>query len=356
MRTTFVIAFVIAVLLLTAFRFFYARVVTPPDAPDTAITQAWWDGLSAEWKTILRINQDFQKHHVDIFTLQQEYVNRLNAPGEAPYGEMNTSLKELHAMRRFELGYADFYERAIRRQYLVRNDRIDLSTLGNLDTLYLVNGPGDLTPLEKFPHLKVLILNYCGIDANDPGAQTLDLEPLKHLKALKVLHCSSVALTSLTPLANLVNLEELYCDNSSVTSLAPLKKLVGLKRLAFGPKVQDASAISRLVHLEELYLQECRQIPALSRLSNLKKLTFSESELSLVDARYRLRSLDFLRDLPKLECLDLAHTSYSGSLAQLYHLQHLKAVTLPPVNSAEVRAFEKANPGCKVINSIEFGR
>ncbi|HEX8528536.1 MAG TPA: hypothetical protein VF646_00870, partial [Cytophagales bacterium] len=302
MRTPFVIA-AVAVLLLTAFKFFYARVVTPPYVPQTAITQAWWDGLPAEWKAILRINQQFQQHHVDVFALQQEYLNRLNAPGEAAYGEMNTSLRELHAMRRFGLGYADLYERAIRRQYLTRSDDVDLFTLGNLDTLYLVNGPGDLTPLEKFPHLQVLIVNDCGVDPVDPTAHPLDLAPLKHLKALKVLHCSSVTLTSLAPLQDLVHLEELHCDHSSVTSLAPLKKLVRLKRLALGPKVQDAAVVSRLVHLEELYLQECRQIPDLSGLRELKKLVFSESELSLVDARYQLRSLDFLRDLPQLECL-----------------------------------------------------
>jgi Leucine-rich repeat (LRR) protein len=343
-------------MLLAAFKFFYTQVAKPRYSPQTSITQEWWDGLSEEWKTILIINQNFQKHHVNIFTLQKQYMNRLNAPGEAEYSEMTTSLKELHEMRRFDLGYTDFYELAIRQNYLSRNDRINLSTLGNLDTLYMVNGPGDLTPLEKFPHLKVLILNYGGIGFGDSSEQKLEVEPLKYLKALKVFHCSSIALKSLTPLEDLVNLEELRCDNSSITSLAPIKKLVSLKRLAFGPKVQDASSISRLVNLEELYLQDCKQLPDLSRLKKLKKLTVSESELALVDTRYRTRSLDFLQDLPELEFLDLNYTSYKGSLERLYNLQNLKAVTLPPVSSTEARAFEKTNKECKVINSIVFER
>jgi hypothetical protein len=353
MRITIIIA--IIVIILAALKLFYHRVTKPGYLPQTTITQAWWDGLSEEWKTILVINQNFRKHHVNIFTLQREYMNRLNAPGEREYSEMNTSLYELNEMRRFNLKYTDLYEMAIRKQYLTANDRIDLATLGNLDTLYMVSGPGDLAPLEKFPRLKVLILNYCGVDPSAPGEQKLDVEPVKYLKELKVFHCASIALTSLAPLENLVNLEELRCDNSKATSLAPIRNLDNLKRLSCGPNLQNTSAVSRLVNLEELHLQECTQIPDLRRLKKLKKLFVSESELSLVDARYRTRNLDFLKHLPALEFLDLDHTSYRGSLERLYDLPNLKAVTLPPVSSDEARAFKKANQNCQVINSIAFG-
>jgi hypothetical protein len=353
------VTLLIVIMLIVALKLLYHLLVNTShsltQAPSTPITKEWWDGLSEEWKTILIINQNFQKQGVNIFTLQKQYMHRLNSPAEEEYGEMNTSLNELHKLSRFELSYADFYELAIRQKYLQRKDSINLETLGALDTIYMVSGPGDLTPLEKFPHLTVLILNYCGLDFTAPDEQKLDLEPLKHLKELKVLHCTSVALQSLTPLKNLVNLEELLCDNSSITSLSPIKNLINLKKVAFGPKISDPSPISQLINLEELYLQAGKQLPDFSRLKKLRKLTVIESELALVQASYRIDDLDFLKDLPTLEFLDLYFISYKGSLHLLNDLQHLKAVTVPPVRSTEVRSFEKANKECKVINSIQFG-
>jgi hypothetical protein len=344
-------------ILLAALKFLYKPVTQPGFPPKTSISKEWWDGLSDEWKTILLINQNFQKQNVNIFTLQKEYMNRLNTAGEAQYSAMNSALSDLHKMSRFDLGYTDLYQRAIRTNYLTRTDSIDLATLGNLDTLYMVNGPGDLTPLVNFPHLKVLILNYCGIDGSAPmDKQSLDLEPLKYLKELKVLHCSSIALQSLTPIKDLLNLEELFCDNSSITSLAPLKNIDNLKRLSFGPKVLNASSVSHLKNLQELYIDGCKQIPDLSGLKNLQKLCVAESELAIVDASYRIDKLNFLKNLTKLEFLDLTYTSYKGSLKVLYGLQNLKAITLPPVSSSEVTAFKKAVRNCEVINAITFER
>jgi hypothetical protein len=353
------VTLLIVIMLIVALKLLYHLLVNTShsltQAPSTPITKEWWDGLSEEWKTILIINQNFQKQGVNIFTLQKQYMHRLNSPGEAPYSEMNTSLNELHKLSRFELSYADFYELAIRQKYLQRKDSINLETLSALDTIYMVSGPGDLTPLEKFPHLTVLILNYCGLDFTAPDEQKLDLEPLKHLKELKVLHCTSVALHSLTPLKSLVNLEELLCDNSSITSLSPIKNLINLKRVACGPKISDLSPISHLINLEELYLQVGKHLPTFSRLKKLKKLTVLESELALIDGSYRINDLDFLKDLQALEYLDLYFISYKGHLYLLNDLQHLKAVTVPPVSSTEVRSFEKANKDCKVINSFQFG-
>jgi hypothetical protein len=345
------------IMLIAGLKIFFSLVSTPGYPAETPIDQEWWDGLSEEWKTILLINQNFQKQNVDIFTLQNDYINRLNTAGEADYSPMNQSLQELHEAKRFSLSYSDMYARAIRTNYLIQNDSIDLPTLANLETLYMVNGPGDLTPLKKFPHLKVLIINYCGGDSNVPMAeQLLDVEPLKYLTELKVLHCSSIALKSLTPIKDLVNLEELNCDNSSVTSLAPLKNLTGLKRLSFGANVTNAGAISHLKNLEELYMSGCKQLPNLSKLKKLQKLCISESELAIVDSHYRITNIGFLKDLTKLEFLDLQYTSYKGNLDALYGLKNLKAITLPPVSSSDMQAFKKTNESCVIINSFQFDR
>jgi hypothetical protein len=329
----------------------------PDHTTETPIDKAWWDGLTEEWRTIFRINQQFSKQGVDIFKLQDEYVNRLNTAGEAAYSALNRSLYDLHEAKRFDLSYTDLYARALRKKYLVKNDTIDLVTLAGLDIVYMVNGPADLTPLKKFPHLKVLIINYCGVDNNIPlKKQLLDLEPLRHLSALEVLHCTSSVLQSLEPIRELVNLQELRCDNSGITSLGPLKKLVNLKRLSVGSNVTNAAAISRLVNLEELYIKGVKQLPDLSRLRSLKTLRIAESEMALVNGSYRINNLDFLKDLPKLEYLDLNMISYRENLSALVGLQQLKAITLPPVSSSAMLAFKEAHTGCVIINSFQFQR
>ncbi len=95
---------------------------------------------------------------------------------------MNTSLRNFNELNKFSLGYQDMSARALREKKIKPQKSINLKTLSDLDTLYIVNGPGDLTPLKKFPHLKVLIINYCGVGYNIPlRNQRLDLEPLRKM-------------------------------------------------------------------------------------------------------------------------------------------------------------------------------
>ena len=253
---------------------------------------------------------------------------------------------------KFSLGYPDLYARAIKYKFVVANDSINLATLKDLDRIYMVNGPGDLTPLKKFTNLKVLILNDCGIDNAVPiKNQLLDLEPLRYLKKLQVLHCSSNALQSIEPISELVELQELRLDNSSVTDLSPLKNMVNLERLSVGSKVDTAPVIAGLVSLKALYLKGCRQIPDLSKLVKLNRLAVEENDLAVIDGSYRIKSIDFLKPLTNIEYLDLDNTSYKGDLALLDSFQNLKVITLPPVNSAARVEFKKHHNNCVIINA-----
>jgi Leucine-rich repeat (LRR) protein len=335
-------------------KFFYDRFSTMH--PDTTITEEWWDGLSEEWKSILIVNQSFQKQKADIFKIQKEYVNRLNKNGETNLSEINTSLHELVEGNRFALGYRDFYERAIRTDHIVRGDSIDLKTLETLETIYMVNGPGDLSPLIKFPHLKVLVINFCGIDPNAPGEEHLDLSPLKYLKELKILHCSSIALKSLSPIKDLKNLEELFCENSGVTTVGPLENLISLKKLSFGSGILKAPQVSRLINLEELHISGCKEMPDLSKLRNLKKLSIAEHEMAIVNSSFRINKINFLTPLTSLEFLDMQFTSYKGTLEPLLQLSNLKAVAFSPVSPSEVEAFKEKRKGCVILNDFQFER
>ena len=344
-------------MLLAGLQFLFNSFSTAESKAGSSIDKAWWDGLSKEWKTIFLINQNFKKQRLDIFSLQNDYINRLNDEGEEDYSEMNKSLHDLNQIKKFSLGYNDLYARALREKHVVKNDIIDLATLADLDMLYMVNGPGDLTPLKNFPHLKILIINDCGIGYNVPlNKQILNLEPLKYLKELEVLQCSSNALQSLEAIKDLTNLQEVICDNSSVTNVAPLKNLVNLKKLSFGSNVNSADVISQLENLEELYMNGCTKIPDLSNLKKLKKLSIGENDLSVIDANYRITSIGFLKNLPALEFLDLDNTSFKGSLDVINPLQNLKAITVPPVNTAVMQEFKKNHKDCIIINAFKYER
>jgi hypothetical protein len=235
------------------------------------------------------------------------------------------------------------------------SDSINLQTLESLDTLYLVNGPSDLSPLRKFKHLKVLILNFCGT-GNTTNSQPLNLEPLRHLQELKILHCASNRISSLYPLRNLLNLEELKLDNSNLTGLGALKNLVNLRKLSVGLKNGHANIVSHLSQLEELSIDGCVRIPNLSRLKKLRALSIAENELAIVQAAYRTKDISFLKSLSALEFLDLGMTSYTGGLSVLYELPNLRAVTLPSVSSTEVALLQTVRKDCIVINAFQFER
>lgn len=351
-----IVKFFLVIILVLGMKLVYdAFVVKSASQEESPIDSTWWNALSDEWKNIFLINQNLSKHRIDIFEIQKGYINRLNKEGEPSRGELNTSLYELHRESTFSLGYPDFYARVMRENHLQANDSVDLASLALLETVYMVNGPSDLSPLRKIRHLKVLIINFAGMQQSGPvKGQVVDLEPISRLNELTVLHCSSSAVTSLKPIKNLAGLVDLECDNTNITSLAPLKRLVNLKRLSFGGKVNTTKDISHLERLEELHVNGCRDVLSIANLKNLKKLSFTENELAIVDGSYRVASLDFLRNLNALMYLDLNHTSYKGSLHVLGELQNLRAVSLPRVSSSEATAFKNTNPDCKILNGYEF--
>ncbi len=323
--------------------------------PVRTIDSNWWNSLSEEWKTILLINQNFSKQGVDIFKLQEQYLNRLNNQDDEPLSPQNTALHELIRKRSFQLGVTDLYNHAVRNEWMTECKDIDLISLHQLDTIYMTNGPGDLTPLEYFPQLKVLVLNSCGVGLAGSVSKPLDLSPLKHLKELKVLHCSSIALENLDVLRSLNGLEELYCEQSSITSLMALKNLKKLRKLSFGPGIEKVSEAAELIELEELYIRGCKKVPDLSRLKKLKKLSIEEGEMAVVNSTYRIKNIDFLKDLNALKYLDIYFTSFAGSNEHFIHMKNLKAVTLPSsMSNNEVLELMCERKDLKVINSYSF--
>lgn len=79
-----------------------ARSTPTVEAP---IDQAWWDGLSEEWRTILLISQNLSKQHADIYAVQQGYMKIMHSSDEQDVSELNKSLHRLNAERMFRLSY-----------------------------------------------------------------------------------------------------------------------------------------------------------------------------------------------------------------------------------------------------------
>ena len=356
-KITIMLKIIVFIFLLAGIKLLYSSYTTNTHSAEMPIDRTWWDGLSAEWKTILLISQNFSNQRSDIFTLHSDYINRMNAPNEDHYSEMNTSLHDLNEIKKFGLGYPDFYARALKYNFVINNDSINLATFKDLDMIYIVNGPADLTPLKKLTKLRVLIINNCGVDNLIPlGQQRLDLEPLRYLKRLQILQCSSITLQSIEPIKELVYLQELNIDNSSVTDLSPLKNMVNLNVLSVGSKIKTAAIISQLVNLKHLYIRGYKKIPDLSKLKSLKILSVSENELAIIDPNYWVIDLHFLRDLTSLQFLDLENTSYTKSLALLNLFQNLKAISLPPVNISTMLDFKKNHHNCIIINAFKYER
>lgn len=300
------------------------------------------------------MNQDFSKQHLDIDELHRRDVNKQNAEGEAEHSEMNTSLHKLDEMGLRRSNYYDLHRRAIKDNLLIPEHSIDLATLGDLEMIYMVGGPGDLTPLEKFPNLKVLILDMCGVVATDPtGGPPMDLGPLRKLTKLEVLHCTTPALYSIEPIKGLVALREVRIGSSNLSDLSPLKKLVGLESLIVRTDGKSVSGISDLTGLKVLHLDGFKKVPDLSRMSKLKNLCIREGEMSIVNSSYRITSIDFLTPSSGLEYLDLEYTSYKGGLASLNAHQNLKAITLPPVDRSAMLEFKAHHIGCVIVNAYK---
>ncbi|MBN8678253.1 MAG: hypothetical protein J0M29_08510 [Chitinophagales bacterium] len=343
------------ILLIIGLKWLYEAFPRQKELPEKPIDQAWWDGLSTEWQAILRINQYFYRHQVDFYTVQQAYIQRLKGQEDPEDSMYNTPLRDWLQKQTYLLSYEDMYAR-VRKSYPdTEADSIDLKTLAQLEQIYMVSGPGDLSPLKKFPNLKILVINYCGINHSLPiDEQVINLEPLRKLTQLEQIYCVSPALKTLEPIKGLSKLTTLHCQNSNVSSLEPIKNMSQLEHLAFGDKVKKAAVLGRLHNLKTLHISGCQEIPDLSGLQNLKQLSIVENELALVNSSFRIKSLDFIQNLKTLEVLDLELSSYRGSLEKLKPMLHLKAVTLPRVSSADMQAFKQAHPDCRIVNEYEW--
>ena len=93
-------------------------------------------------------------------------------------------------------------------------------------------------------------------EVNVSGNQGISsLDPLRMLRYLKRLDCSSTAISDLWPLSDLIDLNSLNCANTIVSDCEGLRDLMNLEHLNISnTQIGDIKCISRLVNLRELHI------------------------------------------------------------------------------------------------------
>jgi len=146
---------------------------------------------------------------------------------------------------------------------------------------------------------------------------TLKLENFTNLEGFSC--CSCCNLTSLEVI-NCPNLKFLSCGNNKLTNL-DLSGCPNLKTLRCPNNLLTNLDLSQNINLEELYIYDNnfsqQDLSFLSQLVNLKQLQLQNSEYERIKKGIYNRftgSLEALRNLTKLESLDISNTDLNGGL------------------------------------------
>jgi len=256
-------------------------------------------------------------------------------------------------------------------------------------------------PLPEWPDLKVLVLRECPLDSHWspgskpslvyldlartgmvdlrgldalPGLEYLDvsqtrikdLSPVKNSLKLRVLLAEQTALSDLRPLRNLDQLERLHLDGTSIKSLDDLAGKSRLQRVyCDGTGITDSLVRQFhrdhpqvLIMHETAYLQQWwKALPAAWQSVFFRSLDFSGvPDKETLHAIASLRSLDLsaavvpsgelgsltpLRELPELESLTLAGSSFDdyAGLRRLRFLRELDASRTPMTSLAMLQGL-----------------
>lgn len=174
------------------------------------------------------------------------------------------------------------------------------------------------------------------------GVSSLRL--IKYFPNLAVLNCCSNQLTTLAGVECLTGLQRLYFGRNEITDLKPIMCFKKLKTLfCCNNPIHNFELIANFINLEVLYCSEnaINGLEPLIHLVNLKELFCSNNQIT------DLRPLTNLRNLTEIYCTD----NQIRSLDPLVGLQNLKKLWCwdNPIPDAEIQAFRKAQPNCKVI-------
>lgn len=172
---------------------------------------------------------------------------------------------------------------------------VDMSLLmyfSNIDFLIVPNDAENVEVLNKYNRL-------IGLEIDADLLEKLDLSLFKQLKYLVVYNFSNQKLD----FTLLTNLKSLILRMSDIKNLENLKELSNIESLYldFCKKIVSLKGIEKLFGLKKLVLDYCTKLEDVNDVSNLG---VSLKYLKISDCN-NIRSLEFLKDLFKLETLYL---------------------------------------------------
>lgn len=273
----------------------------------------WFDGLSDEWKEIVRSMADkleqFSKKKV--FYLMGKHISDL-----APLA--------------------------------VCEDAREVVLSGNDVT--------DLAPLQSLSALKRL---YIG------GNPVTDLTPLTNLTKLSYLNISKTAVTSLHPLASLPSLKELAVEHASVSDYRVFGQMKKLRTLSVSIRnAEQLADLTDAVQLKGLHIYGLIDVRAadfhlLAKLKNVTDLTIERTvfnEVSFLSSLQKLQRLTFvdcsIRDISAVSTLErLAHLELSGTPAG-----HLEAVAASSSLQSFAGAFSQFYTLQALMDKVDFSK
>ncbi|MCH7493256.1 leucine-rich repeat domain-containing protein, partial [bacterium] len=131
-----------------------------------------------------------------------------------------------------------------------------------------------------------------------PVAQDSDLTSLAKLTNLRVLSLQDTQVSDLNPLTKLMSLEELWLNGSKqVSDLTPLAKLTSIELLALDDtRVNDLTPLAKLTSLQELRLNSTPvdDLTPLVKLTNLSVLYLNDTPIHDLTPLAKLTSLQQL--------------------------------------------------------------
>jgi len=265
----------------------------------------WWNGLPAEWKTVL--------------------AKDMNLEGAMPMASIehfNDSLAIVGGQPTPIMG-SEFYGFL---QQIVTSEIIDIS--GNS----LIS---NLEPLNKLSALR---------DVNVSGTGVSDLMPLRNLNKLNILDLSHTAVTTLEPLRYCININQLRIRGTGISDLSVVPAFQTLNTLDIGgTKVNSLETVKELTGLKELRINNTsvKDLSPIAGLVNLEVLNISSTSLA---------DLTALKGLRKLQIL-LADSTKITSLAPLDSLSMLQRVFCnnSGITQKEALRFLKKHPGASLV-------
>lgn len=172
----------------------------------------------------------------------------------------------------------------------------------------ILNGIGKLKNLENFEFFYESLGCFT-------YRKRADLNYISNLKNLKTLKINGYLMTNCDFLKDLTSLEKLDLNNCGVSNISGLAGLTELKSLdIYDHRLSDISALEKLTKLERLYIgidygekSQLKDVSVLSGLTELKQL--------FLDRNQKIKNFDFLKNLDKLELLDIESTGWYDQLS-----------------------------------------